>query len=171
MTNNPLTIYKLMILYMLKKVSFMLSNSQLSQFFLEYEYTNYFTFQEAISDLVDTKLLEDFKTKTNIRYKLTDEGQETINTFIGDIDENAIKDMDNYISENKYKLREESILFADFNEIDKHNYKCTLSIKESDDYIFNMEIDAPDADTARLICERWHEKAKNIYAFTIKQLL
>ena len=39
MLSDPLTLYKLMILYLLKQSKFPLSNSQLSEFFLEKEYT------------------------------------------------------------------------------------------------------------------------------------
>lgn len=39
---EPFTLYKLIVLYMLEKVDFPLSNTQISDFFLEKEYTNYF---------------------------------------------------------------------------------------------------------------------------------
>ena len=39
------TLYKLIIMHMLNKVEFPLTNSQISQFSLENEYTNYFTVQ------------------------------------------------------------------------------------------------------------------------------
>ena len=48
------TLYKLIILYMLDKVDFPLSNAQLSEFILEKEYTDYFTLQQVISELVET---------------------------------------------------------------------------------------------------------------------
>lgn len=47
---EPFTIYKLTILYMLDKAGFPLSNTQISNFFLEKEYTDYFRVQEVIGD-------------------------------------------------------------------------------------------------------------------------
>ena len=44
------TLYKLMIMHMLNKVEFPLTNTQISQFFLENEYTNYFAVQKAINE-------------------------------------------------------------------------------------------------------------------------
>ena len=38
---EPLTLYKLIILYMLKKVDFPLTNAQISEFVLDQEYTTY----------------------------------------------------------------------------------------------------------------------------------
>ena len=46
------TLYKLIIMHMLNKVEFPLTNSQISQFFLENEYTNYFTVQKSLSELI-----------------------------------------------------------------------------------------------------------------------
>ena len=51
MIQEPETLYKLMILYMLNKVNFPLTNSQLTQFFLDKEYTTYFTLQQVLSEL------------------------------------------------------------------------------------------------------------------------
>ena len=41
--SEPHTLYKLIVLYMLKKIDFSLTNSQISSFILEQGYTTYFT--------------------------------------------------------------------------------------------------------------------------------
>ena len=46
---SSFTLYKLIILYMLQNVNFPLSNTQISDFILEKEYTNYYHLQEALS--------------------------------------------------------------------------------------------------------------------------
>ena len=50
------TKYKLIILYMLRKVTFPLSNSQIMEFMIEKEYTDYFHIQEALNDLVERQV-------------------------------------------------------------------------------------------------------------------
>ena len=52
MIQEPETLYKLMALYMLNKVNFPLTNSQLTQFFLDKEYTTYFTLQQVLPNSV-----------------------------------------------------------------------------------------------------------------------
>ena len=56
MLAEPMTLYKLMNLYMLKQVNFPLTNAQLSSFFLDRDYTSYFTLQQALNDLLDAGL-------------------------------------------------------------------------------------------------------------------
>ena len=45
MSMDALTLYKLMILYMLDRAAFALTNAQISEFFLSRSYTNYFSFR------------------------------------------------------------------------------------------------------------------------------
>ena len=58
MLSEPMTLYKLMILYMLKQVKFPLTNSNISDFFVSKEYTTYFIVQQALSELFGIKLTE-----------------------------------------------------------------------------------------------------------------
>lgn len=52
---EPATLYKLIILHMLEHIDFPLSNAQISDFFLDREYTDYFTIQQVIHDLMDSR--------------------------------------------------------------------------------------------------------------------
>ena len=48
------TLYKLIVLYMLDKVDFPLTTSQISEFILDKGYTTYFRLQETLSELTDS---------------------------------------------------------------------------------------------------------------------
>ena len=50
MLTEPMTLYKLMNLYLLKQVNFPLTNAQLTSFFTEHDYTTYFTLQQALNE-------------------------------------------------------------------------------------------------------------------------
>ena len=54
---TPFTVYKLIVLYMLQNTENTLTNSQISEFILDREYTNYFHLQQAISELVEAELI------------------------------------------------------------------------------------------------------------------
>lgn len=47
-------LYKLIILYMLNKVDFPLTTSQISEFVLDQGYTTYFKLQQAIAELIES---------------------------------------------------------------------------------------------------------------------
>ena len=80
MSVDPLTLYKLMTLYMLNKVNFPLTNARLSGFFQEKGYTTYIGFQQVLTELEDTQPQHPYETIRNTYYyKITKDGVETIN--------------------------------------------------------------------------------------------
>ena len=66
---------------MLSKAGFPLTNTQISNFFLSEEYTDYFRVQEVLGDLVDTNLIVAESTHSNTQYTLTAAGKETLGFF------------------------------------------------------------------------------------------
>ena len=74
----PFTTYKLIVLYILSRTTRALSNSQLSEFILEHEYTNYFNFQQAVSELVEANLIQKQTMINTSYYQLTDAGRNTL---------------------------------------------------------------------------------------------
>ena len=74
------TLYKLIVLYMLDKVDFPLTTSQISEFILDKGYTSYFRLQETLSELAGSGLLEVETTHNRTLYHLTESGAETRHT-------------------------------------------------------------------------------------------
>ena len=72
--------YKIIILRLLDKAQIPLSNITLVDFFLEYEYTDYFNGQMAISDVVDSKMVDVIESHGSTSY--------VINDIVGDLNEN-----------------------------------------------------------------------------------
>ena len=81
MSQDTLMLYKLMVLYMLNKVDFPLTNSQISEFILDKGYTNYFTLQQALHDLSDTELIRTEHIHNNSYYSMNQSGEETLEFF------------------------------------------------------------------------------------------
>ena len=104
--NETLTLYKLMILYLLKKVDFPLATTQISDFMLGMEYTNYFRLQEALSELQEANLVEAENTYRRTLYHLTGDGVRTIRLLQGNINFEIRRDIDAFVKENEFHLRE-----------------------------------------------------------------
>ena len=79
--SEPFTLYKLIILYMLDKVDFPLTNAQISGFILDKGYTTYFKLQQALSELTESGFIREEATHSRTFYHLTEEGEETIHFF------------------------------------------------------------------------------------------
>ena len=107
---EPFTLYKLIVLYMLEKVDFPLSNTQISDFFLEKEYTNYFTVQQVVHDLIETDLISTESTHSNTQYSITAAGKETLQFFHDKISPAIQNDILHYFDKHKVELKNENLL-------------------------------------------------------------
>ena len=107
MLAEPMTLYKLMNLYMLHQVNFPLTNAQLSNFFLDREYTTYFTLQQALNELLDAGLVKKETMRNSSRYEITKEGEETLEFFGKNISPAIVSDMDEYLKQNRFRMRNE----------------------------------------------------------------
>ncbi|MFR7952031.1 MAG: DUF4364 family protein [Ruminococcus sp.] len=81
---TPFTVYKLIILYMLRNSSSPITNSEISEFILDREYTNYFHLQQALSELEETELIEKRTISNTSYYYLTEDGKNTL-TYFGEM--------------------------------------------------------------------------------------
>ena len=66
--SEPFTLYKLIILYMLDKVDFPLTNAQISGFILDKGYTTYFKLQQALSELTESGFIREEATHSRTFY-------------------------------------------------------------------------------------------------------
>ena len=99
------TLYKLIILYMLNKVDFPLSTSQISEFVLDKGYTSYFRLQETLAELAASGLIRTETTHNRTLYHLTENGAETIHYFSNKISTEIRRDIDDFLKEKKYDLK------------------------------------------------------------------
>lgn len=79
---EPITLYKLIVLYMLERSGFPLTRTQVTDFLLNREYTtNFLNLQQAIGELIDDGLLSCVTARNRSYLGITDEGSETLNFF------------------------------------------------------------------------------------------
>lgn len=171
MTSDTFMLYKLMILYILSRVDFPLSNAQLTAFILEKEYTNYFNIQKAISELLDDEYIAVKTIRNSSLYIITDTGNETLLFFDNLISSGIKDDIDEYLALNKYQLKEEVSSPADYTQIKKGEFSVRLSVIERDTRIIDLTISVPTEDEAVIICNKWSEKSPDIYSYIMSVLL
>ncbi len=171
MQPETLMLYKLIILYILNRVDFPMTNAQLSHFITEKEYTTYFNVQQVLSDLVEDGYISLQQTRSNAQYRITPEGKETLSFFYQNISRNIRDDIDMYLSEQKYSLREEVSNIADYYEVRKNEYITELKVVERDSTVIEISLTVPTKENAETICAHWKKKNADIYAYVLNTLL
>ena len=165
------TLYKLIILSMLDRVDFPLTNAQISDFILTKEYTNYFTLQQVLSELVETELAEEHTVRNSTYYQMTEKGKETLN-FFGHMVSAAIQDdITKYFKENAIALREEMSVRADYFENNQGEYSVRLCVLETESAVIDLTLSVPTENQANSLCDNWKKKNQKIYAYLMQELL
>ena len=110
LVQDPITLYKLIVLYMLDRVSFPLTGAQISDFMLEKEYTNFLTLQQIINELTEAGMISAQSIRNRTHLSITNEGKETLRFFENRIGDAVKKDVLQYFAEKEFDLRPASII-------------------------------------------------------------
>lgn len=168
--SDPLTLYKLIVLYMLNRVSFPLTAAQISDFILTREYTNFLTLQQVIRELTDTGLVDARTVRNRTQLLLTKDGKQTLDFFFQQISASIRQEIDEYLKENEMELRNEVSILADYYKSTSGEYEAHLKAKEGNVTLVDLIISVPVEETAAAICDNWQKKNQEIYQYLIEQL-
>lgn len=168
---EPFTIYKLTILYMLDKAGFPLTNTQISNFFLEQEYTDYFRVQEVIGDLVNADLINFESTHSNTQYSLTAAGRETLGFFKDKITEGIEGDVKRFFEKNKLEFRQENFVLADYYKTTSQNYDVRCQVRTDSTTVLDLTLSVKTKEQAEAICNNWKNSNEDVYAYLMDILL
>lgn len=164
-------LYKLIVLYMLNSIDFPLTNTQISDFVLEQGYTDYIKLQQAIGELVEDRLIRKETTHNRTLYYLTDEGEKTVQLFRNDISPEIRKDIQDFLRNRKFQLKNELSVRSDYylNSANEYNVRC--QIMEQGLPLIDLTITVPTKAEASTAANNWSAKSQDIYAMVMKNLL
>lgn len=163
-------LYKLIVLYMLDRVDFPLTKSQVGDFILEREYTNFLTLQQTIAELIDAGLVTARSDRNRTHLSITDEGRSTLSYFQNRIGDSIKNEINVFFCENEMTMRNEVSVLADYYKSVSGEYEAHLTAKEKDVTVIEITLSVPDEETASAICANWQKKNQDIYQYLTKQL-
>lgn len=171
MINHELSINKLIILYMLKQVELPLTNTQLSEFVIDKGYTNYFSFQEYVHQLVENDLIRTITTTRSTSYEITTEGLTTLDFFENRISESIIEEINAYFKEKKYDIKAQLEISAEYIPEKDGDYLVHLVAKENNKTMIDLTINVFEKEYALTICEQWKDQSHILYKTILNTLL
>ena len=156
---------------MLDKVDFPLSNTQLTNFFLELEYTDYFRVQQVISDLLDAELIRTESTHNNTHYYITAAGKETLNLLKDKISDAIELDINNYFAQNKLELRNDNSIIADYYRTPNRDFAVRCQYRQKDTNLIDLTLSVPTKEQAEAICNNWKKQNEDVYMYLMDILM
>ena len=99
---------------MLQNTEDTLTNSQISEFILDREDTNYFHLQQAISELVEADLVTMDTRSNTSHYRITEDGKKTLSFFQKDISPEIKQEVREYLKSTGFKAQDRIVTPADY---------------------------------------------------------
>ena len=85
---------------------------------------------------------------------------------------NDIKaEIDAYMRENAFELRNESSTRADYRQTGNGDYAVTCTVKEGNESLIDLTFTVPMEEEAERVCSKWPEKSQEIYMYIMEKLL
>lgn len=169
--SESLTLYKLIVLYMLDKVKFPLTEAQITDFILGKEYTTYFSLRQAISELIDADLMKVETFRNSSHYHITDEGRSTLEYFGNKISSSIVADIDEYLLTNQYSLLDEVSTTADYYKTTNNDYAVECKVREKNSDLISLMLTVPTKEQANAICNNWKIENQEIYSYLMDKLM
>ncbi|MBR5789746.1 MAG: DUF4364 family protein [Lachnospiraceae bacterium] len=171
-STEPATLYKLIILFMLDKSEIPLSNTNISDFILAMDYTNYFTLQQTLSDLENSKLItSENPTSKDTLYRITDNGKVTLEYFSDRISDAIKNDVLDYYKNHDISLKKDTVVDAEYYNIRGNQYAVRCQIKTNNVIVFELDFNAVGLEQAEVICENFKSKSDDVFAYLMDMLV
>jgi DNA-binding PadR family transcriptional regulator len=172
MSSEALTLYKMMVLYMLSLVEHPLTNAQISDFMLSKDYTDYFTLQTVFSELTDTDLIKCDKIRNASYYRITDMGVKTLKLFNDNLSSTIKEDISSYLKEHAHELKKQVSVLSDYSINNKGDHSVNLKLIDFDGSILlDLSLAVPSEERAIEICNEWNKKSDSIYSYLMNNII
>ena len=165
-----MTLYKLIILYLLGRASMPLSKKRVCDFILDKGYTNYIILNQAIGELIDAGMVSPQPINERPHFTLTAEGTQTLSFFQSDISDVIKAEINSYLKNNKLELISEISVTAHYDKASSGEYEAHLVAKERGIPLVRITLSVPSEDTAAAICQNWRARNEEIYQMLTEKL-
>jgi predicted transcriptional regulator len=169
--NKELAENKLILLYIIDKISMTVSNLQLTKVVLENKFMNYFTLQQLLNELCESNFLSNVDLDGKEAFLITESGKKTLSFFENLIPPGIKGRIDSTITEIKRSIKTELLITADFLSENDKDFIVNLKINEEFFSMIDLKLTVGTKNDARLICNNWKDYSQEIYSDIINVLL
>lgn len=168
---DPLTLTKLIILYMLNKAGSPMLKTQVFAFILDNDYTNYFTLMQACSELCDANLIETRIIMNGPHLAILEDGINTLISFSDRLSPGIKEDITRYFIDNRLETKSSLNVNTNYYKASRNEYVAELALKEDGAELLMLKISMPTEESAVAMCENFEGKSEELYNLIVDKLL
>ena len=168
---DPLTLTKLIILYMLHKAGNPMLKTQVFGFIMDNDYTNYFTLMQACSELCDAGFIETRIIMNGPHLAILEDGEKTLQSFSDRISTAIKDDITEFFKKNRLETKSSLNVNTNYYKVSRGEYVAELSFKEENSELLMLRISMPTEESVRAMCENFEGKSEELYNIIVDKLL
>lgn len=162
---------KLMILYIMKRVTFPMSNAELWSYFSTKETISEEVFRETVASMEESNLIRGEVLNGVLRYDLMKEGDSALFYFQKSISKETIESLEDYVSASRFRLRNETGVSTSYDKTEEGEYCVQLKVREGKTVLFEMRLAVPTEEQAAILAAHLEENAQKIYADVMRKVI
>lgn len=155
---------KLLLLYIVNRLDFPVSNAQITELILENNLMNYFTLQQYIDELTSSGFLIYKDMDGSKRLSITEKGKNVLELFLDRISPAKYEMAEGYITDHWEIIKKELTVSADYTIEGKNNFIVSLKATEKDRLLMDIKFNVASNKQARELCARWKDRCPELYA-------
>ncbi len=161
--NESLAESKVLILYILNKLTKPITNNELYRLITVTNNMNYFYFQQFLFDLIESKDVSSYKEEETSLYHITEKGKNTL-SLTSDMLPGIIKlNVDTKMKSELEQINEEASITSEFIPQSENDFTVICRITENHKTVFELKTFAGSRKQAQAISDNWVKNATKIY--------
>ncbi len=169
-SGNKIAQDKLKLLYILDYISIPLTNIEITNHILENNYMDYFSLQQLLASLCDSRFIKLTSKNGNEYYKIAEAGKEALEMFSDLLPVYFTNEVASKFSHLKKEIKRQRELLGHYYKRKDEEFIVNLQVMENESVIFNLSINVPTEDLAKNICKKWDSNPEDIFGSIIKTL-
>lgn len=170
-SNLDLAESKLILLYTIHKLNMPITNNQLVSIMIENNIMNYFSLQQYLTELVDSKFVQIKNDEGKQFYSITEDGEKILNYFISRVPFTVKEKLADIVEYNADKIKQEIEVTADYTPKRQTEYIVECRVNENGINLIELNVNVPTKEQAKMICENWRNHAPLIFGEIFESLI
>ncbi len=163
---------KLTLLFILEQMEIPLTQNNILDIITRNQWLNYMECIDILNQLLETNFIykvdeDKVSSPDEVKYAITYSGRECLSHFYTHIKLSLREDIINFAKENGIKFKRSQEYLSEYTKNEDGSYKVTLRIKEPmvNLPLLEINIKAPSKSAAISACNKWSDKAPNVFEF------
>jgi hypothetical protein len=161
---------KLILLFLASRMPAGIEHDEIVRFNMDGDWMLYFDMEQYLLELAEDGLLALNESGNGKLYAATAEGLSVLGHLKSRIPLSIRSFIDGRLAERRADIERSQEITADYVQDSACEYPVTLRVLENRSTLMELNLTAPTAEAAALVCRRFRDEAADIYASLIERL-